>query len=465
MKKDSESNKKEYVWVCDFCGKEFKTKKESDHHELKCKKKQKIKFYLKRFSLRFLLSILASLLFFVITLPFVIGIDTVNFLKIDNIYDRGEFNIWIVVFVFGILTLFTSFITFLKKHFRLTSILLIVYWLLGAYFVATIGYLDKETQGIIIDKDSPITMMSDRIKCDEQNAITNTQKCTYLISSDDSYYGTGVGIGNNYIVTNRHVIEDSKEIKIKINGSLQKATLWNYSDSIDIAILKVNENIKPCIWFDSSKLKLAENLYAIGWANTPDGEATITKGIFSKISETKDGSELVQTDTPINPGNSGGPLLNECGIVGINTTKEFWSNEDTPRPLEGLGNALSSKILAPVIEQLIKEGSEKTKTPKSPKVTMNKIPTSSSNIYIKKEDIQGLFNPLTEIKKYYLLHKNEYSKENMDQLFDLIDRQLAFCETLLNRLDDNKPANKDDLFMWQSILKMANETQSILDKI
>ena len=35
-------NKKEikkYVWTCDFCGKEFKTKNESDQHELNCKKR------------------------------------------------------------------------------------------------------------------------------------------------------------------------------------------------------------------------------------------------------------------------------------------------------------------------------------------------------------------------------------------------------------------------------------------
>lgn len=34
------SKKKKYkvVWVCDFCGKEFNTKKESDKHELKCSK-------------------------------------------------------------------------------------------------------------------------------------------------------------------------------------------------------------------------------------------------------------------------------------------------------------------------------------------------------------------------------------------------------------------------------------------
>ena len=32
---------KEYVWDCDFCGEEFKSKKESDKHELICSKNPK----------------------------------------------------------------------------------------------------------------------------------------------------------------------------------------------------------------------------------------------------------------------------------------------------------------------------------------------------------------------------------------------------------------------------------------
>jgi hypothetical protein len=33
--------KDEYVWTCDYCGKEFKTKKQSDTHEQKCPKKDR----------------------------------------------------------------------------------------------------------------------------------------------------------------------------------------------------------------------------------------------------------------------------------------------------------------------------------------------------------------------------------------------------------------------------------------
>lgn len=32
--------KKEYIWTCDYCGKEFKTKKPSDAHELMCTKRK-----------------------------------------------------------------------------------------------------------------------------------------------------------------------------------------------------------------------------------------------------------------------------------------------------------------------------------------------------------------------------------------------------------------------------------------
>ena len=40
----------ETVWTCDFCGKEFKTKKESDNHELKCLQNPKNKKFLQNIS-------------------------------------------------------------------------------------------------------------------------------------------------------------------------------------------------------------------------------------------------------------------------------------------------------------------------------------------------------------------------------------------------------------------------------
>ena len=41
MKSEKKLKEYETVWTCDFCGEEFKTKKESDQHELICKKNPK----------------------------------------------------------------------------------------------------------------------------------------------------------------------------------------------------------------------------------------------------------------------------------------------------------------------------------------------------------------------------------------------------------------------------------------
>lgn len=41
MKHEKKLKEYEAVWTCDFCGKEFKTKKESDQHELSCSKNKK----------------------------------------------------------------------------------------------------------------------------------------------------------------------------------------------------------------------------------------------------------------------------------------------------------------------------------------------------------------------------------------------------------------------------------------
>jgi len=37
MKNEKKLKKYETVWICDFCGQEFKTKNQSDKHELICK--------------------------------------------------------------------------------------------------------------------------------------------------------------------------------------------------------------------------------------------------------------------------------------------------------------------------------------------------------------------------------------------------------------------------------------------
>ena len=140
--------------------------------------------------------------------------------------------------------------------------------------------------------------------------------------------GSGVIVSaDGYVLTNNHVIgqqgrgtvvtvslADKREVRAQVVG---------VDDWTDIALLKLELRNLPVIpWGDSSKLKVAEWVLAIG--NPFQLSQTVTLGIVSALGRANIGiaayEDFIQTDAAINPGNSGGALINGRGeLVGINT--------------------------------------------------------------------------------------------------------------------------------------------------
>ena len=91
----------------------------------------------------------------------------------------------------------------------------------------------------------------------------------------------------------------------------------------DLAVLKVDgRGLTALTWGDSSKLRVAEWVLAIG--NPFAFNQTVTLGIVSAQNrhdpQLATYNDFIQTDAAINPGNSGGALVNSRGeLVGINT--------------------------------------------------------------------------------------------------------------------------------------------------
>lgn len=152
-----------------------------------------------------------------------------------------------------------------------------------------------------------------------------------------AYNGMGTGMmidPRGYIVTNYHVIEGIRKLKVK---TLEQANRTGEEDEYyvgtliardhvtDLAIIKINgkepfTTIKLGI---SSEILWGEDAYAIG--NPYGWPFTITRGIISglardvEVNEKLTYTKAIQTDVAINPGNSGGPLLNADGeVVGMN---------------------------------------------------------------------------------------------------------------------------------------------------
>jgi serine protease Do len=121
-------------------------------------------------------------------------------------------------------------------------------------------------------------------------------------------------------------------------------------------LLKIDAHGQPVLpWGDSSKLKVAEWVLAIG--NPFQLNQTVTLGIVSALGRSLGGNlatyeDFIQTDAAINPGNSGGALVNARGeLVGINTA--IFSETGG---YQGIGFAVPSNLARHVMDDLLKYG-------------------------------------------------------------------------------------------------------------
>jgi S1-C subfamily serine protease len=159
------------------------------------------------------------------------------------------------------------------------------------------------------------------------NAIESVVS-VYSFSGSRAFSESNIGSGvifseDGYIVTNTHIINRNKIIRVKLHsGEEFDANLIGSDANADIAILKINTNkmLKPINISNSDDIKIGDKVLAIG---NPYGIGiSVSGGIISATGRDYGNPylELIQTDAAINPGNSGGALINENGnLIGINT--------------------------------------------------------------------------------------------------------------------------------------------------
>ncbi|MFF2588954.1 S1C family serine protease [Peribacillus butanolivorans] len=180
--------------------------------------------------------------------------------------------------------------------------------------------------------------------------------------------GTGSGViykkdnGKAYIITNNHVIEGAKEVEISLyDGQKATATVVGADALTDLAVLTIDASVAPegINFGDSDRMRPGEEVLAIGNPLGLDFSRSVTQGIVSATGrsisvDTSDGEwelDVLQTDAAINPGNSGGALINTAGeVIGINSLKISESG------VEGLGFAIPSNDVIPIVTELIENG-------------------------------------------------------------------------------------------------------------
>ncbi|RME09221.1 MAG: Do family serine endopeptidase [Aquificota bacterium] len=173
--------------------------------------------------------------------------------------------------------------------------------------------------------------------------------------------GSGVIIdyrkGKFYILTNSHVVQNARAIRVRFDRHTEKrAKIVGIDPKTDVAVIEVDDKDIPnpegrvAKLGDSDKLKVGQLVIAIG---NPYGlERTVTVGVISALRRAigiTQYESFIQTDAAINPGNSGGPLVNIRGeVIGINTAILAEG--------QGLGFAIPINLAKWVSDQLIAKG-------------------------------------------------------------------------------------------------------------
>jgi Do/DeqQ family serine protease len=168
--------------------------------------------------------------------------------------------------------------------------------------------------------------------------------------------GLGSGVvttTDGYILTNHHVVEGARSIRVEFaDRRTFDAKLVGSDPPSDLALLKIDAANLPVLPLgDSDAVQVGDLVLAVG--NPLGIGQTVTMGIVSakgRSTDVGDGNyeDFLQTDAPINQGNSGGALVNLRGeLVGINSQVISPSQGNI-----GIGFAIPSNMVRHVMTEL-----------------------------------------------------------------------------------------------------------------
>ncbi len=265
----------------------------------------------------------------------------------------------------------------------------------SAFTLATDPTANAEVTTVI--HTSPFTAAIAEVR-DSVVGVSNYQKITYRNYGSGSYFGfpfdfgfggsgsgrqqepetreelastgSGVVVGEGFILTNFHVVEDADKLKVTVTGDDGKtdeyvATLVAWDETLDAAILYAPKCKLPAVTLgDSDKMLVGDWAICIG---NPLGFAkTTTVGVVSALnrgieSESYDKygrretitNAMIQVDAAINSGNSGGGMFSVTGeLMGIPTLK-YTGSYYSGSSVEGIGMCIPVNAVKPLIESVL----------------------------------------------------------------------------------------------------------------
>jgi hypothetical protein len=137
--------------------------------------------------------------------------------------------------------------------------------------------------------------------------------------------GTGFAVSRDgFVVTNKHVIDGCKKVKIHHGGRTISADLVATDSANDVALLKAEFVPKRYFLMSRSGSSLLQEVYVAGYpfGKRISSPVKVTKGIVSSLSGLGNNPNNIQIDAALQPGNSGGPIIDWKGnVVGVAVAK------------------------------------------------------------------------------------------------------------------------------------------------
>jgi S1-C subfamily serine protease len=133
--------------------------------------------------------------------------------------------------------------------------------------------------------------------------------------------GTGFALDTYTLVTNRHVVADSRDIEVSThNGRVIQATAASTTTVADIAIITVEESLGAAYAVRAQEDPMeGDVITVVGYPN--GGRLTSVSGVvLGQTTDPLGGSvgTVFATTANVEPGSSGSPVLNERGqVVGV----------------------------------------------------------------------------------------------------------------------------------------------------
>ena len=260
------------------------------------------------------------------------------------------------------------------------------------------------------------------------------------------------------IITNHHVVQDSKSVDVSfIDGNRYVASVIGSDPFNDVAVIKITQNIseklRPLILGNSSVVEVGDQVIAIG---NPYGLAgSMSLGIVSQKGRliSTEGSafsipSVIQTDALINPGNSGGPLLNiQEEVIGMNTAGVLSDSGG----FSGIGLAVPSNTISKIVPVLNSKGNYTHPwLGVSASTLTSKLTENFENL---SRDFKGVY--VDSITKDGPADKaglrgsttDQYGDKHGTDIITAVDnRNVTYMEDLVSYLDENKkPGEKLNL--------------------